>query len=76
MGTDTTEKTHPGKVNHSARDDEVEFVRIPIAGDDSEDYSSDSEIKGVAGILAKIVMVKVKPSLLAQGSFYAGKEFP
>jgi hypothetical protein len=32
--------------------------------------------KGVAGILAKIVMVKVKPSLLAQGSFYAGKEFP
>ena len=32
--------------------------------------------KGVAGFLAKIVMVKINPSLLAQGSFYAGKEFP
>jgi hypothetical protein len=39
----------------------------------SVDKASD---KGVAGIFAKIVMVKVKLSLLAQGSCYAGKEFP
>ncbi len=40
-----SDKTHPGKVNHSVRaTTEVEFVRIPIAGEDSEDYSSDSEI--------------------------------
>ncbi len=35
------EGSNPEKMNHSARDDEMEFKRIPIAGEDSEDYHSD-----------------------------------
>ncbi len=32
---------NPDKVNREARDDEIEFTRIPIAGEDSEDYDVD-----------------------------------
>ncbi len=32
---------NPDKVNREAREDEIEFTRIPIAGEDSEDYDVD-----------------------------------
>jgi hypothetical protein len=41
---DTTDQQESGNLNaREERDDEVEFTRIPIAGEDSEDYVSDDE---------------------------------
>ncbi len=42
-GDNKAYKTNPDKVNREARDDEIEFTRIPIAGEDSEDNDVDYE---------------------------------
>ena len=59
-----------------ATSDDVGKLRDPLSRALTSLSDLTDHIKGVAGIFAKIVMVKVKPSLLAQGLFYAGKEFP
>ena len=40
---DESHTTNLGKINHDARDDEIEFERIPIAGECEEDYEDTSE---------------------------------
>jgi hypothetical protein len=42
-GDNKAYKRNPDKVNREARDDEIEFTRIPIAGEDSKDYDVDYE---------------------------------
>ncbi len=44
-GDNKAYKINPDKVNREARDDEIEFTRIPIAGEDSEDYDADYEME-------------------------------
>jgi hypothetical protein len=60
-----------GKINHDARDDAIEFERIPIAGEYEEDYdegtSDDDEIEEEEDEVIPIVEPIPNPASLTQG---------
>jgi hypothetical protein len=72
------QSTNPEKINHDAKDDEIEFKRIPIAGEHEEDYeedsSNDDEIEEEEDEAIPIFEPIQNPTSLTQGYLQYAKE--